>query len=195
MRSDWSPLAPTFRSRLQGQVLALVLLKPDQEWTISDLARQVHAPLTTVQGEVSRLVDGRVLTERKLGRSRLVRANVGNPALLPLTQLTLASFGPQVIVREEFSGLGADAVYIFGSWAARFHGIAGGTPLDIDVLAIGDGIERRALFDAAARSEKRLGIEVNPVSRTREQWEHADEDPLLGDVTTKPMVLAWAREE
>ena len=58
MRSDAPVLAPTFRSRTQGDLLALVLLHPDQEWTVSELARQLGVPLTTAQGEVGRLAGG-----------------------------------------------------------------------------------------------------------------------------------------
>ena len=60
-------LAPTFRSRTQGDLLALVLLHPDQEWTISDLARDLGVPLTTIQSEVRRLAERGVLATRKVG--------------------------------------------------------------------------------------------------------------------------------
>src|SRR5450755_1408375 len=36
MRSDAPVLAPTFRSRTQGDLRALALLHPDQEWTVTD---------------------------------------------------------------------------------------------------------------------------------------------------------------
>jgi len=114
MRSDGPVLAPTFRSRTQGDLLALVLLHPDQEWTVSDLARQLGVPLTTAQSEVGRLADGGVLATRKVGRSRVVRANLSSPSVAPLTQLTLVTFGPQTVVAEEFADLGADRVVVFG---------------------------------------------------------------------------------
>ena len=93
MRSDSPALAPTFRSRTQGDLLALMLLHPEQEWSISELARRVEAPLTTVQSEISRLASAGLLTTRRLGRSRLVRANPANPSVAPLTQLTLSPSG------------------------------------------------------------------------------------------------------
>jgi len=58
MRSDAPVLAPTFRSRTQGDLLALILLHPNQEWTVSDLARQLGVALTTAQSEVGRLAEG-----------------------------------------------------------------------------------------------------------------------------------------
>ena len=48
MRSEAPVLAPTFRSRTQGELLAMVLLHPDREWTLSELSRELGVPLTTV---------------------------------------------------------------------------------------------------------------------------------------------------
>jgi hypothetical protein len=168
--------------------LALVLLHPDREWTVSDLARELGIPLTTAQSEVGRLATGGVLATRKVGRARLVRANTASPVVAPLTQVTLVTFGPQVVVAEEFAGLGAQRVVVFGSWAARFHGKAGPLPGDIDVLVVGDGIDRGDLYAAAERAEARLGMPVNPVLRPAGSWESPDGDALLVEVQSRPFV-------
>jgi hypothetical protein len=189
MRSDAPGLAPTFRSRTQGDLLALVLLHPDQEWTISDLARQLGVPLTTVQSEVGRLAAGGILATRKVGRSRVVRANVSSPAVAPLTQLTLVTFGPQTVVADEFASIGAERVVVFGSWAARYHGQAGQPPGDIDVLVIGDAIDRTDLYAAAERAEARLGMAVNPVLRRAGSWAEPGADALVLEIQAKPYVV------
>ncbi len=193
MRSDAPVLAPTFRSRTQGELLALVLLHPDQEWTVSDLARQLGVPLTTVQSEVGRLADGGVLATRKVGRSRVVRANVASPSVAPLTQLTLVTFGPQTVIADEFAVLGAERVVVFGSWAARYHGETGEPPADIDVLVVGDGIDRAALYAAAERAEVRLGMPVNPVLRPAGSWEEPGKDALLVEMQSRPYVDVTGR--
>jgi len=64
---------------------------------------------------------------------------------------------------------GAEKVLIFGSWAARYAGVAGPPPQDIDVLVVGK-VDRADVYDAADRSHVRLGIEVNPVVRSAKQW-------------------------
>lgn len=58
---------------------------------------------------------------------------------------------------------------LLGSWAARYEGQAGPPPNDIDVLVVGK-VDRADVFDAADRANARLGIEVNPVVRTANQW-------------------------
>lgn len=186
MRSEAPLLAPTFRSRLQGELLALVLPWPDREWSVSELAARIGAPLTTVQSEVTRLIDGDVLSTRRVGRNRMVRANNDNPAVAPLTQLTLVTFGPHTVIADEFAELAADRVLLFGSWAARYHGEPGPAPGDIDVLVVGDHVDRAAMYEASERAERRLGRPVNPVLRRRAAWAEPHGDPLLSEVVGRP---------
>jgi hypothetical protein len=189
MRSDAPVLAPTFRSRTQGDLLALVLLHPDREWTVSELARDLGVALTTTQSEVARLAEGGVLATRKVGRARVVRANTASPAVAPLTQLTLVTFGPQTVVADEFAALGAERVIVFGSWAARYHGEPGPLPADIDVLVVGD-VARADVYAAAERAEARLGMPVNPVLRNAAAWDDPTGDPLLTEIHARPYVEA-----
>jgi hypothetical protein len=192
MRSNASLLAPTFRSKTQGELLACVLLHPEQEWTVTELARRLDVPLTTIQGEVGRLIDGGVLSSRKIGRARLVRANVLNPAVTPLTSLTLVTFGPQTVIADEFASVQAERLVVFGSWAARYHGVPGAVPEDIDVLVFADGVQRADVYAAADRAQVRLGMPVNPILRPTSSWDDPGADPLLLDVQTKPFVdLHW----
>ncbi|MBI1378910.1 MAG: ArsR family transcriptional regulator [Frankiales bacterium] len=187
MRSDAPVLAPTFRSRTQGDLLALVLLHPDREWTVSELARELGVALTTAQSEVARLAEGGVLATRKVGRARVVRANTASPAVAPLTQLTLVTFGPQTVVADEFASLGAERVIVFGSWAARYHGEPGPLPADIDVLVVGD-VARADVYAAAERAEARLGMPVNPVLRNTAAWDDPTGDSLLAEIHARPYV-------
>ena len=117
-----------------------------------------------------------------------MRANTASPAVAPLTQLTLVTFGPQTVVADEFMGLGAHRVVVFGSWAARYHGQAGALPADIDVLVVGDGIDRADLYAAAERAEARLGMPVNPVLRPSGAWDEPEGDALLVEVQSRPYV-------
>lgn len=76
---------------------------------------------------------------------------------------------------------------IYGFWAARYEGVAGPPPNDVDVLVIGD-VPRRDMYEAAERAEQRLGLPVNPALCSRERWLTAA-DPLIQQVRTAP--LTW----
>jgi predicted nucleotidyltransferase len=144
--------------------------------------------LTTVQSEVARLAAADLLTTRRLGRSRLVRANPASPAVAPLTQLTLVTFGPHVVIAEEFHQLKAAHVIVFGSWAARYHGDPGPSPADIDVLVVDDHVPRADIYKAAERAEARLGLPVNPVLRPVSSWSEPGGDALLSEIRARPFV-------
>lgn len=170
MRVAAPPLLPIFRSRTQADLLALMFTHDEQEWTIAELSERVGAPYQTVVKEVRRLAESELLSLRDVGRSKLVSANTESPYAVPLRQLVLMSFGPPHVVAEEFGGLaGAHEVMIFGSWAARYEGVAGAVPNDVDVLIVGS-VDRDEAYDAAVRAEGRLGRDVNVTIRSDEQW-------------------------
>ncbi len=187
MRSEAPALLPVFRSQHQAELLMWLLLHPDQEFTLAELARTVGVPLTTLHREVGRLETSGLISSRPHGRHRLIRANVDHPASKPLTDLLELTFGPRAVIAEEFRIPGADTVLIFGSWAARYAGAFGPPPHDIDVLVVG-AAQRAEAYDAADRAQSRLGIEVNPVLRTRQQWDDGT-DPLVAQIKASPYTV------
>ena len=194
MRSAAPALLPIFRSRLQADILAALLLNPEDECSMTDLAQRFHAPLSTVHGEVKRLTDAALLQRREVGRSALVRANPYNRLVKPLAELLLLSWGPPQVVAEEFSGLdGAEQVLIFGSWAARYHQRPGKPPHDLDVLVVGRP-SREDVYDSADRAQQRLGMPVNPVIRTGDVWRAAS-DPLVRQIQSSPVVAVLVPDD
>jgi DNA-binding transcriptional ArsR family regulator len=187
MRSAAPPLLPIFRSRLQADILAALLLDTEAELSMTDLAERFDAPLSTVHGEVSRLTEAGLLQRRNVGRSALVRADTRNRLVEPLTELLLLSWGPMQVVAAEFAPLpDTERVLIFGSWAARYAGESGPAPHDLDVLVVGEPT-RESVYDAADRAQQRVGMPVNPVIRTAGAW-HAAEDPLVKQIKASPSV-------
>lgn len=180
MRSNGPPLLPVFRSQHQAELLMWLLLRPDLEFGVSDLATRLGVPLSTLHREVVRLDGAGLITSRTQGRNRLVRANSAHPAVPALTQLLEVTFGPRVVIAEEFAGLGAELVVIFGSWAARYAGQTGPPPHDVDVLVVGR-VDRADVYDAADSAQDRLGLEVNPVIRSMRNWQDAD-DALVSQI-------------
>jgi len=139
-----------------------------------------------VQREAGRLVSAGLVNERRVGRSRLISVNQASRFIKPLTDLVTLAFGPHIAVAEEFGRLSAVAVGICGSWAARYEGIPGPPPNDIDVLVIGD-VPREGLYDAADRTERRVGLPVNPVMVGIARWEAAA-DPLIQQIRSSPLL-------
>jgi hypothetical protein len=194
VRLSAPPLLPVFRSRLVGDLLALVLAHPDRSWTLDELTEHVGAPYQTVTGEVRRLEQAGLVSTSTVGRSKLVVANQASPYFGPLTELVVMAFGPPVIVAEEFAGVeGIEQLFLYGSWAARHAGEPGRPPADVDVLVIGE-VDRDEVYDAARRAEHRLGREVNATIRSVEAWHQAG-DAFASTVKGSPMLALagpWA---
>ncbi len=168
------------------------MLHPDTEYTLSEISGKLGLPLTTVQREVTRLSDSELIQERRVGRSRIVSANPSSRYTQPLTELLSLAFGPQFVIAEEYAALNAIAVAIYGSWAARYEGITGHAPHDVDVLVIGD-VPRRDMYEAAERAEQRLGLRVNPVLCSQSRW-LAAADALIQQIRTAPIVWVIGEE-
>lgn len=97
--------------------------------------------------------------------------------------------GATSVIAEHFGGVaGAQRVLIFGSWAARFSGVDGPPPADIDVLLIGDGISQREALRAATRAQDALGVDVTPVLCTPERWSDPTGNPFLIEIHQRPAV-------
>jgi DNA-binding transcriptional ArsR family regulator len=192
VRTAAPPLLPIFRSQLQGELLAAVLLSPDEEQSLTHLAERLGASLATVQREVHRLEQAGILRSRRVGNTRLVSAETTSPVFAPLAELVLRSFGPVEVVRAEFDKIaGIDELYLFGSWAARYDGQPGRAPADVDVLVIGRP-DRDEVYEAALRAEQRLHRPVNTTIRSRAAWSRSD-DGFLSQVRSSPLVPILTR--
>jgi predicted nucleotidyltransferase len=192
-RASPPPLLPLLRSRLQAEVLTLAMLNPSREWSLTELASRARASVSSVQREITRAEQAGVVSSRRLGNMRLVKA-ADSPIAASLTELLLRSLGPRQVLAEELQGIeGIDQAYVFGSWAARYEGEVGRPPADIDVLVIG-APDRDELDDAAQRAEGRLARDVNMTIRSPSWWRDGA-DGFHADVTRRPLVPVFMPEE
>jgi len=187
-------LLPILRSDRQGEILALVLLSPTDEHSLSDIRRRVGGPFSVIHREVTRLLDGGVFLERTVGRSRLVRANPDYALLRPLTEMVQAGYGPiPTLTNLLRSQRGVREAYIFGSWAARRSGVSGPPPHDIDVLVVGDA-PQRDLHTLAMAAGKELGQEVNITRVDPVAWLDQT-NSFVKTVRSRPMTALPLRQD
>lgn len=180
-------LAPMLRSNTQGRLLARILADPATEHNLTELVEWTHSSMPTVSREVERAEQAGIVTSRKTGPTRLVRANQDHPLYPAVRQLILGTYGPPAVIAETFADLaGAEAVVLFGSWAARYVGQPGRAPNDIDVLVIGE-VDLDAMHDAADAAERQIGLPVQATARTRDAWLGADES-FIREVRSRPLV-------
>ena len=75
------------RTETQRDLLAHLFFVAERPPTLSELARAIRVDQTTVMREVNRLLEGEILSEERVGRSRTVRINEASPFAGPLRQM------------------------------------------------------------------------------------------------------------
>lgn len=194
-RQPTPSLLPILRSQQQGEILALLLGDPDLELSLTDIAARTGVPHPSVYREIQRAEQAGVVTTRKIGSTRLVRANTASPYYAGLAQVLTRAFGVPAVLAEALRPVrGIIAAYIYGSWAARHEGQAGQRPVaDIDVLILGEP-DRDQLYAALSAAEERLGRPVQATIRDP-AWLDSGTGAFHDTVTSRPLLeLAVARD-
>jgi DNA-binding transcriptional ArsR family regulator len=181
-------LLPVLRSQQQGEILALLLGDPDLELSLTEIAARVGAPHPSVHREVQRAEQAGLVTSRKVGNTRLVRANIASPYYRGLAEVLTRAFGiPAVLVEVLRDVNGIAAAYIYGSWAARHEGQTGQRPVgDIDVLILGEP-DRDQLYAALSAAEQRLARPVQATIRDR-AWLESGSGAFHNTITSRPLL-------
>jgi DNA-binding transcriptional ArsR family regulator len=181
-------LLPILRSQQQGEILALLLGNPDLELSLTQIAAQVGVPHPSVYREVQRAEQAGLVTTRKVGNTRLVRADTDSPYYAGLAEVLTRAFGVPAVLAEGLRAVeGIAAAYIYGSWAARHAGQAGRRPIgDIDVLILGEP-DRDQLYAALSAAEERLGRPVQAAIR-EPAWLESGTGAFHDTLTSRPML-------
>lgn len=182
------PLLPIFRSRQQVELLALLLGNPEVELSVTDLAAHTGVPYPSVHREVERAEAAGLVSSRKVGNTRLVRANTASPYFEGLAQVLTLAFGVPAVLAEALRDVdGITDAFVYGSWAARYLGNEGRRPVeDIDLLVLGEP-DRDRLYAAIERVAPRLGRPVQVTIRNS-NWLAAGEGSFHDTVVSRPMV-------
>lgn len=185
MKQAAPPVFPLLRSQLQAGLLVRLFVGQVEE-SVSELAAAVRADAGNTLREVERLERGAIVLTRRVGRTRLVRANTTAPFYQALHDLIVITMGPAQVLTRALAGLdGVESASVIGSWAARVLGEDGPAPQDIDLLVVGtpDPDKLRQRTDQAART---LGRDVDVEVVTSPQWRQPD--ARVRELATGPQV-------
>lgn len=191
MRTDQGNGATTaldvlFGSGTRSALLAALLLHPEREQHLRDLVRTTGFSPRAVSKEIDRLVRAELLSERRSGNRRYLRANVDHPLHRPLREVVERSVGAIPILRE---ALAADPrirlAVLFGSAATGNERAAS----DVDVLIVGT-IGLGDVLEVLAPAQTRLERDVRPVVMTPEEYSRRvhDREHFLTSILAAPIV-------
>ena len=178
-------------SKARRAILARTHLSPEREFYLRELVRETGLAPRTVQLELDRLVTAGLLTERRHGNRRYLRAANGHPLFAPLREIVLKTTGLVPVLREALGTDGVSLALVFGSMATG----ATGADSDIDLLVVGD-VGLRQVSSRLRGSHERLGREINPVVWTVKEFrERIDrKDPFLTRVLANPRLMVVGDE-
>lgn len=159
-------------SAYRRKVLAVLLLRPDQDFHVRELERLTGVPAGSLHRELKALSAAGLLTRAQRGNQVLYQANRAAPIYEELAGIFAKTSGLVDVLRESLQELAdrVDAAFVFGSMASG-EARAGS---DVDILVIGT-VSLLDAVKALGQAQERLGREINPVAMRRKKFLEAQE--------------------
>ncbi len=175
-------------SAYRRQVLALLLLRPDESLHVREISRLTGVPVGSLHRELRALTEAGFLLREPMGNQVRYRANRACPIYPELAEIFRKTAGLADLLREALASL-ADRItvaFVFGS-------IAQGTERatsDVDVFVIGE-VSFAEVVAVLSPLRERLGREVNPVVMSRKEFaaQRAAKDRFVERVLGEPKLF------
>jgi predicted nucleotidyltransferase len=169
------------------QVLALLLMHPEQSFHVREIARITGKPAGTLYRELNSLAEGGLLERKPLGNQIHYRANSACPIYEELRGILRKTFGVADVLREALEPVAAniDVAFVYGSIARGEER----PKSDVDVMIIGKLKFSDAVL-ALSAAEEMLRREVNPHVYSRREFKSkfAGREPYLVRVMEDPKI-------
>jgi predicted nucleotidyltransferase len=171
MRTSAPSLLPLFRSEMQVRMLALLLLQPERNWTLHELASALGSPQSSVHRELGRAESAGIVRRDATARPHRFSAATDDAFYESLADLLRRSVGVEEQLRATLERPDVHAAVIYGSWSSGTRR----PNSDIDVLVVGDA-DLRELRRLVRPIGKEAGRTVDvTVLRDREFGQLLDE--------------------
>ncbi len=141
---------------MQLRLLGLLLLQPERDWTLQELAASLDAPPSSVHRELGRCEDAGIIRRDTTARPHRFKAALDDPFSEPLADLLRRSVGIEEQLRVTLERPDVSAAAIYGSWA----GGSRRPDSDIDVLVVGD-VDLRELRRLIRPIDKASGRDID----------------------------------
>jgi hypothetical protein len=185
-------LGEVFSSKVRATLLAWVVPRLDTRFSLTELSREVGAPISSLQHECYKLERLGVLQGRREGSSRRYHMDISHRLSRPLINLVIATLGLETMLRESLAESGSFTVAL----------IAGPDPAneaDEFVLALIGDSDLEGLDRAQQRIAMLLDLDPDRIELAyfqADDWlEHGEHGhPLIRRLANRPIqniIGAW----
>ena len=177
-----------FPNQYRRKVLGLLLMRPEQQIHLRELARVIGAAPGTLKKELDALCGVGLLRAERVGNQVRFCVNTAHPVFPELQALIRKTIGLVDALRLSLAPLAGriDAAFIFGSMASGTESAGS----DIDLMVVGDA-GFAEIVDATYAAQATLGREINPKVMSASEWQakKAERNAFLQDVLNKPRIM------
>jgi predicted nucleotidyltransferase len=174
-------------------ILAATLVQPEKAWYVSELARRMGVPASSLQRELHGLSEVGILKTHRQGRMVYYQANTDSPVFADLRGLLFKTAGFVDVLAHALKPIAARlrTAFVYGSMAAGQER----SDSDIDLMLVGQ-ISPTELALPLRRARELLGREINPTVYTPAEFKkRAANDPFLKQVLDKPKLFVLANKD
>lgn len=168
------------------QVLALLLLRPDERFHVRGIARLTGTPVGSLHRELALLTQAELLLRQKEGRQVYYQANRQSPIFAELAGIFRKTSGLAEVIRAALLPLAEqiDLAFVFGSVAQGKERNSS----DVDLFVVGE-VSFNAVVAALADLHEQLGREINPVILSAAEFDKKyASDPFLKRVANETKI-------
>src|ERR1700693_1983046 len=175
-------------------ILAATLVQPEKAWYVSELARRMGVPASSLQRELHHLSGVGILKTPRQGRMVYYQANTESPVFSDLRGLLFKTAGFVDVLAKALKPLAARlrTAFVYGSIAVGSEQ----SDSDIDLMVVGQ-VSPTDLALPLRRARELLGRNINPTVYTLEVFDkkQAANDPFLKQVWDKPKLFVLANRD
>jgi predicted nucleotidyltransferase len=175
-------------------ILAATFVQPEKAWYVSELARRMGVPSSSLQRELHDLSEAGILKTRRQGHMVFYQANTDSPVFPDLRGLLLKTAGLVDVLAHALRPVAAKlrAAFVYGSIASG----SGQSDSDIDLMVVGQ-VSPADLALPLRRARELLGREINPTVYTPAEFDkkRAANDPFLKQVLDKPKLFVLGNKD
>jgi predicted nucleotidyltransferase len=187
-----TPLDALLPKTRQG-ILAATFVQPERPWYVSELARRLGVPSSSLQRELHDLTAAGILKSHRQGRMVYYQANARSPLFSDLRGLLLKTVGLVDILADALRPLvpKVGVAFVYGSVASGQER----SDSDIDLMVIGN-LFPVELAIPLRHARELLGREINPTVYSPAEFakKRAAKDHFLTQVLSKPRLLVLGDE-